>query len=53
MVESGEVFLEERGEGGEVGPHETVVHAEEGQVGAAVEEVGETGEGVACLHVEQ
>ena len=47
------MFLEEGGEGREVGPHEAVVHSEEGQVGAAVEEVGETREGVARIHVEQ
>ena len=53
FVDARQVLLEEGGEGGEVGSHEAVVHPEEGQVGAAVEEVGEAGEGIARLHVEQ
>ena len=43
--------MKEDVEGVKVRSHQSVVDSKESQVGGAVEEVGQTDEGIGCLHV--
>lgn len=52
-AELGHGLVEEHVEGIKVRPHQSVVDSKEGQVGGTVEEVGQTDEGISCIHVEK
>ena len=46
-------LMKEDIKGVKVRSHQSVVNSKERQVGGAVEKVGQTDEGIGCLHVEQ